>query len=751
MTFSTKDYIIGWDGNPLPAKYLAVDTETHLINKDDPADIPKLVVLSAFGRHPDNPAGKGMIVASTDVESWVEAHIDRVWIFHNASFDFFVLMKHLESEAWKRRLIEKVEKYEIRDAMVLKGLFDIAIQGIAIKNGYQSLEDVISDLKLDEYVNVDKNRDEKYRLNYASIDGEDLKVIFEEDNNWIEYPIRDVKATFMAYQALGRKIYEKFDIEADLADKWGILTEKIQVASTIALEQIHQHGMAVDMDRAQTIITGLKEQIVNQTVDLNQQISKISAQPFEAQKRDKAGKAVTTESGSPSFHVKAIFQLVNDDLQSKYAETYQPPRTATGNLQTAEEAWRKYADHPVLSTYFAIKQKIKLQGLVQGVEGQSRIHPRYGYLTRTGRTSCSGPNIQQVPKEGVIRECYRASEGHILIACDYAQLELATLAQTCIRLFGQSEMAQVINQGIDPHKYTASRMLGITLDELEKRPDMKELRQKAKAVNFGIPGGMGAARLAEISTVQYKAPMTEQEAGEWIDTYCQVTFPEIGRYRQSKGISARFHDNVQVDFKSLGLDFNKADQVIGMIRRMMHGHRTKSRSGEPYSPTQYQEVDNLLSSCRDRAADKEIKPYLNRDTSKEDADDHLFSERIQTITGRIQSKATYCQARNSRFQGLAGDGAKLALFELFKRRVRVVAFIHDEIIIEVPEGSDYRAKMDELTEVMKTCMQEVVPQVEIRVHCNGVMQHWSKEKELQYVNDDPENGQIIPFVNLSLG
>ena len=46
-----------------------------------------------------------------------------------------------------------------------------------------------------------------------------------------------------------------------------------------------------------------------------------------------------------------------------------------------------------------------------------------------------------------------ASEGHVLIACDYAQLELATLAQTCIHMFGQSRMAEVINQGIDPHKY----------------------------------------------------------------------------------------------------------------------------------------------------------------------------------------------------------------------------------------------------------------------------------------------------------
>ena len=135
---------------------------------------------------------------------------------------------------------------------------------------------------------------------------------------------------------------------------------------------------------------------------------------------------------------------------------------------------------------------------------------------------------------------------------------------------------------------------------------------------------------------------------------------------------------------------------------------------------------------------------MTRDAAKEDADRYLFSERTETITGRIQSKATYCQARNSRFQGLAGDGAKLALFELFKRGIRVVAFIHDEIVIEVPEGSDYRSRRDELMEVMKTSMQQVVPDVEIRVHCNGVMKHWSKEVENQYEGDDPEHGQIIP-------
>ena len=745
MAFSTKDYIIGWDGQALPARYLAVDTETHMINKDDPADIPKLVVLVAFGRHPDNPAGKGMIVAATDVEAWIEAHIDRIWIFHNASFDFFVLINHLKSEAWRRRLIEKVEKYEIRDTMGLKGLYDIATQGEPKQGGYQGLEAVIPDLGLDEYVDIDKDRDEKYRLNYASIDGEDLNVIFEEDRNWLEYPIRDVKATFIAYQTLGRRIYETLEIDADLVDRWGILTEKIQVASTIALEQIRKRGLAVDSTMAQTVCTGLREQVASRISDLNREISRISDPSFDVQKRDRTGKPVLTKTGSPSFHKRDLFQLVSRDLQTRYPETYQPPLTENGQLKTAAEAWQSYSDHPVLKLFFDIQDKIKQIGLINLHGNVSRVHPRYGYLTKTGRTSCSGPNIQQVPKDDNIRRCYMASEGHVLIACDYAQLELATLAQTCIHMFGQSRMAEVINQGIDPHKYTASSMLGITIEELDAHPDAKECRQKAKAVNFGIPGGLGAATLARISTIQYQAPMTEEEAGKWMDTYCRSTYPEIGRYRESEGISTLFSNNIEIDLSSLGLNGGSMDPTVGMIRRMMHGHHTKSTSGEPYSDRQYEEADSLLSLCRKHTTKREVRPYLTRDAAKEDADRHLFSERIKTITGRIQSKATYCQARNSRFQGLACDGAKLALFGLFKRKIQVVAFIHDEIVIEVPEGSDYRGRRDELMEVMKSCMQEVVPDVEIGVHCNGVMKHWSKEVENEYEVNDAGKGQIIPI------
>jgi len=102
--------------------------------------------------------------------------------------------------------------------------------------------------------------------------------------------------------------------------------------------------------------------------------------------------------------------------------------------------------------------------------------------------------------------------------------------------------------------------------------------------------------------------------------------------------------------------------------------------------------------------------------------------------------ATYYEARNTQFQGLVTDGAKLALFELFKQGVAVVAFIHDEIIIEVSEGCDYRQQRDNLIQVMTDSMKSVIPDVTVKVECNGVMEHWHKDSELRYVDDDEKEG-----------
>ena len=150
--------------------------------------------------------------------------------------------------------------------------------------------------------------------------------------------------------------------------------------------------MAVDMDRAQTVCNSLREQDDSQISDLNKEISRISDLPFDVQKRDRTGKPALTKRGSPSFHKSDLFQLVSRDLQTRYPETYQPPLTENRQLKTAAEAWRSYSDHPVLKLFFDIQDKIKQIGLINLHGNVSRVHPRYGYLTKTGRTSCSGSN-----------------------------------------------------------------------------------------------------------------------------------------------------------------------------------------------------------------------------------------------------------------------------------------------------------------------------------------------------------------------
>lgn len=116
------------------------------------------------------------------------------------------------------------------------------------------------------------------------------------------------------------------------------------------------------------------------------------------------------------------------------------------------------------------------------------LHPTFDVLKTTGRTSAFG-NIssQNLPRDERLRSLFVPSPGHVFLDADYSAVEMATLAQATLAQFGgQSTMAEAINAGIDLHRLIASRMTGKPEDQITK-----DERQKAKAVNFGFPGGMG--------------------------------------------------------------------------------------------------------------------------------------------------------------------------------------------------------------------------------------------------------------------
>lgn len=97
------------------------------------------------------------------------------------------------------------------------------------------------------------------------------------------------------------------------------------------------------------------------------------------------------------------------------------------------------------------------------------ICPSYNTIIETYRTSCRAPNLQNEPRKGGIRDCFIARSGYVFVFCDYDTLEMRTLAQVCIEIFGYSRIAEACIRGEDFHLSSAAEMMGISYDEAERR------------------------------------------------------------------------------------------------------------------------------------------------------------------------------------------------------------------------------------------------------------------------------------------
>ncbi len=169
--------------------------------------------------------------------------------------------------------------------------------------------------------------------------------------------------------------------------------------------------------------------------------------------------------------------------------------------------WRKVAK--LKSTYVD-----KLPELVHPDTG--RIHTDFNQtVTATGRLSSSNPNLQNIPirtdlgKE--IRRAFVAEPGHVLMAADYAQIELRILAH----MSGDPDLISAFQEGRDIHTATAARVFDVDYDDVTR-----DQRGKVKQVNYGIPYGISAFGLAS------RLRIGNSEAQELIDQYRQ-SYPRV--------------------------------------------------------------------------------------------------------------------------------------------------------------------------------------------------------------------------------
>ncbi len=218
-------------------------------------------------------------------------------------------------------------------------------------------------------------------------------------------------------------------------------------------------------------------------------------------------------------------------------------KTKTGQYQTGEDVLLKLAvkGHAVADDILTFRELTKLRStyvdaLPQLINRKTgRVHTNYGQAVAvTGRLQSNNPNLQNIPvrtdRGKEVRKAFVPRDSkHVLLSADYSQIELRIVAA----ISADKNMCKAFKDGTDIHTATASRVYNVPEKEVTK-----EMRYKAKSVNFGIIYGQGAFGLAD------NLGISRTEAKEIIDNY-KKQFPGIQQYMDDTINFARENGYVQ--------------------------------------------------------------------------------------------------------------------------------------------------------------------------------------------------------------
>ncbi len=186
----------------------------------------------------------------------------------------------------------------------------------------------------------------------------------------------------------------------------------------------------------------------------------------------------------------------------------------TRSFSTDNEVLQELKSFPVVEKvidYRTYKKLLStyLEGLLDSIDDHDRVHTSFNQtVTATGRLSSSHPNLQNIPvgeTGGVdVRKAFIPSEGHLMLAADYSQIELRVMAH----FSKDANLIEAFENDFDIHQHTADRVFG---KELFLTP--QEMRKRAKIINFSVLYGSGPYSLSRELGVSFK------EAATFIDMY----------------------------------------------------------------------------------------------------------------------------------------------------------------------------------------------------------------------------------------
>lgn len=648
-------------------KPMAFDTETYLINQNGKAStniIPRLVCVSFC-----DDEQEGLVDRRTGVDMylrWLDE--GRMLIGLNLAFDLAVMHRAVMEEypTLDETAVFSKTFYCVKyDLGVAAKLLDIAIGGMFLRGRY-GLAALVK-----RFLGVEmggKSGPDVWRLRYNELDGVPIE-------DWPEaasaYALDDARLTWQLFNKIkdqsnpnegGIALRSHYDFCLHLMSAWGLMVDQTWADGLLQYYTRQLEDAQKILVEAEIIVDGTKKQAAVQAL-----------------------------------------------VESAWQSIWEPPvLTPAGKIKTdaktMKELEAKGVDEPLFKTYSLFNRAQKFMATYLEPLGGARqfpLCPRYNVIVNSGRTSSSGPNVQNFPSRESDKdfatmvdwaaEGYEASDeeeadlirvlsgyvtgpdirgafvprtGCVFVGADYSALELATFAQVYANLHGRvGTMGEAINQGIDLHTYMAAQMDRVPYAEMKRLVEAKDpkaltKRQLSKVANFGFPGGASAKTFVEFAAgMGVKVDLATAEAVKvvWEETWTEVR-PHFLHVARSESYSGNFH--VQ-----------------------QHGPGRQTRGW------------------------------------------------------RLRVTDSYTAASNTLFQGLAADGALYAVAQVVEACYckpesplygsRLLLFIHDELVIESPEEKAQEAAQ-ELSRIMVEAMRVFTPDIKIEAKPEIMVDRWRK-------------------------
>ena len=310
----------------------------------------------------------------------------------------------------------------------------------------------------------------------------------------------DVDATIQLWDALSPELHA--------TGMWQ-LYESIELPLLPVLADMEMAGIRVNTG----FLSEMSVRLVARLGQIDERLKQIVGRDFNLRSTRQLSEVMFNEMGFPSKGLKKT--------RTGFVST------AVGELEKLRNVAAELSSDQgeFLTLLFEQRQLEKLRGTYVDALGEmvnpetGRIHTSYSQSgSSTGRLSSNNPNLQNIPirtEQGrEVRKAFEASEGNLLLAADYSQVELRILAH----IVQEQPLLDAFRQGQDIHAVTASRLFDVSLDEVSY-----DQRGMGKTINFATIYGVSAFGLSS------RTDMGPAEAQEFLDQYF-ATYPKVREY-----------------------------------------------------------------------------------------------------------------------------------------------------------------------------------------------------------------------------